>query len=295
MNAEMNLEDLRAFVMAASEGSLSGAARKLGVSVATAGRRIDALERRLGLPVLRRGPAGISLSEAGRRLLADAAPAIERLQDVERLSAALRVGAADPAIRISATEPIIAHVLAPALPSLFASSQVSVDLMTATAVADFDRHECDFAVRLFRPTGAALIAKRMPDVFMGLFASPDYLAGRDPALLDLRDETLLIMSQVYGRIAEVEWVERHELEPAARLVSSSSFGLLQAARAGVGIAIAPQFLAAGLTPVAAPLIPPRQCWVVFHADTRRSRPHRQVLDWLTKALTSALARRELRD
>ena len=266
----MNLEDVRAFVAIAEAGSLSGGARRLGLSVATAGRRIDALERAVGVPLLRRGKTGVSLSEAGRKLLATARPAIDRLGDVERVGAALKAGRAAPAIRISATEPIIAQVLAPALPKLLEQAEVVVELLTATAVANFDRHECDIAVRLFRPTGDTLVARRMPDIALGLFAAPDYLAGRDPASLILGDERLLMISDSYGRIAEVEWVARHGFEDATIVKSSSSLGLLQAARAGTGIALAPCFLAQGLVAIPAPPIPARQCWLVSHADTKHS-------------------------
>ena len=284
----MNLEDVRAFVVIAEAGSLSSGARKLGLSVATAGRRIDALERAVGLPLLRRGKTGVSLSDAGLKLLGSARPAIDRLGDVERVGAALRAGRSDPAIRISATEPIISQVLAPALPRLLEEAAVVVELLTATAVANFDRHECDIAVRLFRPTGDTLVARRMPDIALGLFAAPKYLAGRDPASLVLERERLLVISDTYGRIAEVEWVARHGFADAAILRSSSSLGLLQAARAGAGIVLAPRFLAQGLVAVPAPPIPARQCWLVSHADTKRSPRHRVVKNWVADALKAAI-------
>lgn len=284
----MNLEDLRAFVAVSRAGSLSRGARVLGISVATTGRRIDALEQAVGMPLLRRGRAGVSLSDAGRRLLATAEPAIDRLGDVARVAVALKAGAVDPPVRLSATEPVITQVLAPALAALFAQGPVTIEFQTATAVADFDRHECDVAVRLFRPSGDTLVARRMPDIAMGLFASPGYLAGRDPASLVLAEERLLVMSEAYGRIAEVEWVRRHALESAAIVTSSSSQALLKAACANVGIAIAPTFLAGGLTAIPAPPIPPRQCWLVAHVDTRRSPRHRQVTDWAAETLRCAL-------
>lgn len=285
----MDLEDLRSFVIVADAGSLSAGARRLGISVATIGRRIDGIERAVGLPLLRRGKAGVSLSEAGRRLLGSARPALDRLHEVERLGAALRNGASDPPIRISATEPIVAQVLAPALSTLLAGAPITVELSTTTRVEDFDRHECDIAVRLFRPIGNSLVARRMPDITLGLFASEAYLAGRNPAALSLSEERLLLISDSYGQIAEVEWAIKYGLHVRAAVRSSSSSGLLEAARAGVGIALAPNFLAGDLVPVRAPPIPPRQCWLVSHADTRRSPSHRRVLEWAATSLRQAMS------
>lgn len=284
----MNFDYLRIFVTVADAGSLTGAARKLDLSVATVGRRIDALEQAVGFPLLRRGKSGISLSEAGRRLLESARSATERVTQVELLAGALRAGRVEPAVRISATDPVITQILAPALLALLQSARIAVEMQTSSGVADFDRHECDLAVRLFRPTGDHLVARRMPDIELALFASPTYLAARDPASLTLADERMLLLSNSYGPIAEVAWAARHGLDHAAALVSSSSFALLQAARAGAGIAIAPRFLADQLVEVPAPSIPPRQCWLVWHADSRRSPLHRKVIAWAADALTSAL-------
>jgi DNA-binding transcriptional LysR family regulator len=230
----------------------------------------------------------VSLSDAGRRLLDSARPAIDRLREVERVGAALKAGSSEPAIRISATEPIISHVLMPALPRLFAAGPMLIEMLTATAVADFDRHECDIAVRLFRPTGDTLVARRMPDIAIGLFAADRYLAGRDPADLSLDCEVMLVMSDSYGQIAEVQWAMRQGIHASAMVRSSSSMGLLQAARAGVGIALAPSFLAQNLIPIPAFPIPPRQCWLVSHTDTRRTPRHRRVLDWAAESLTRSL-------
>lgn len=286
----LNFEDLRVFVAVVEAGSLTGGSRRTGLSVATTGRRIDALERTVGVPLLRRGRAGVSLSDAGRRLLASARPAIERMGEVQRVGAALGDGRGEPAIRISATEPIVSHVLAPALPALFAEGRVHVELITATAVADFDRHECDIAVRLFRPTGSTLVARRLPDIALGLFAARRYLAGRDAATLVLHQERLLVIADTYGRIAEVEWIARQGLENAIWLASSSSLALLQAALAGAGIAVAPRFLADGLVAVAAPPIPSRQCWLVSHADTKRSARHRLVKNWVAETVKRSIQR-----
>jgi DNA-binding transcriptional LysR family regulator len=289
LGLRLNLEDLKTFMVVAETGSLSAGARKLDMSVATVGRRIDALEEFVGCALLRRGRAGISLSEAGRRLLESARPPMDRLADVARLAAALKAASGDPPLRISATEPIVSQVLAPALPLLRRQADITVELLTSTGVANFDRHECDLAVRLFRPTGDNLLARRLPDIEMGLFASASYLAGRDPESLVLGEEHLLLISDSYGRIAEVGWAAQHGLDAAAIMKSSSSSALIQAARAGAGIAIAPRFLAGDLCAIAAPAIPPRQCWLVSHVDARRSRRHRLTAAWVAGAFKAAVA------
>lgn len=287
----MNWEDLKHFIAVAEAGSLSGGARKTGVSAATIGRKIGQLERDLGVSLLRRSAGGITLSRAGSKIFNSAQKSAEALYEIQRIAAATRASG-DLPVRISATEPIVSEILAPALPLLWQQlPPAKVSLIASTAVASFTRQEADIAVRMFRPAGDNLIARRLVNIELGCFAATAYLDRRRPEKIDIGREKLLVFDDSYGEIAEVKWVRDRGLQGAVALSSTSSRTLMQAARAGAGIAIAPRFLAArmGLVEVPAPRIPTRQCWLVSHADSKSSQTIMQTKEWVVAAMRAAVS------
>lgn len=80
----MDLNDLQLFVAAAQAGSLSEAARRIGVPLPTLSRRVRRLEHELGLRLMERGPQGLALTPAGTQLLSDAGPALSQLSQAEQ-------------------------------------------------------------------------------------------------------------------------------------------------------------------------------------------------------------------
>lgn len=291
----MNWDDLRIFHVVAGARTLSAAARQLGTSVATIARRMSALETALGVRLLDRTPAGVSLTPPGRALLERAASAAEAMDGVDRLAAALRTRDWQEPVRISATEPFISEVLAPALPRLLASEPgLRIDLSASNEVVSLSAREADVAVRLARPVGDSLVARRLPGLEMGLFASREYLAGRRPAGIDLRAERLLGFGTNYGRIPEVAWMEDAGLAMAVSIHSSSVRTLLNATIAGSGISLLPRLLAAShpeLIEIPPPRpMPTRPVWVVTHRDLRGVRPIRAVRDWIVAAFTEVSRR-----
>jgi DNA-binding transcriptional LysR family regulator len=214
------------------------------------------------------------------------------MDDVDRLAAGLRASDWPEPVRVSATEPFISEILAPALPRLLAvAPELRIDLSATTNVVSLAAREADVAVRFARPVGDSLVARRLPSLELGLFAARTYLAGRRPAAVDPRHERLLGFDASYGRIAEVAWMEDAGLAAAVAVRSSSTRALLNATAAGAGIALLPRLLAAALpdlVEIPAPLpIPQRAVWLVTHRDLRRARPLRLVRDWIAEAFRSA--------
>src|SRR5260221_1405109 len=115
----MQWDDLRCFIAVADAGTLSAAARRAGLSVATVGRRLDAFEAALGLRLVDRSPDGAELTGSGRKVLTLARAGADQLSQIERMATALRQGEWSNPVRITATEPIVSEVLAPALPMLW--------------------------------------------------------------------------------------------------------------------------------------------------------------------------------
>jgi DNA-binding transcriptional LysR family regulator len=287
--------DLQLLLAVARNASFGAAARRLGVAAPTVGRRVDALERALGLRLIERQSSGARVTPEGARIVALAEQAEERLAELERTALTLREGRA-PAVRVSATESVIAERLAPALPQLFARDpQLRVDLSSVAAIVSLARGEADLAIRMVRPTGNSLIARRLATIRLGLYASRGYLAGRRPEQLALSDERLLGFDDSYGLIPELQWMRDAGLEAAVALRCSSTRALALAAAGGVGIALLPAALAerAGLLEIPAPRpIPARTPWLVMHAQSRSWPALRTVAAWVVQAFAETSPGRE---
>lgn len=132
--------------------------------------------------------------------------------------------------------------------------------------------EADVAVRMSRPEGNSLLAKKLPEQRLGLFASAAYLRGRDPALLNLGSERLIVYDDSYGRLPELEWLVAAGLERQVAMRTGSTRALIAATKAGIGIGLLPIWVARaeGQTELPAPAgIPGRAPWLVVHPDLRR--------------------------
>jgi len=279
----LDWEAIRCFVAVARRGSLSEAADELGMSIPTISRRIDGLETQLALKLLQRGPRGARLTEAGHAILQVAEPGARQLSQIARRARALQEGPNLPAVRISATESVIADVLAPRLDRLRAQDpSISIDLEVSNDIANLNAGRTDVAIRMVRPAEETLMARRLPVIRLGLFASPDYLKGKDLDRLVLSDEHLVWLDRQYGEIAENIWLKAQGLEASIRFSSSSVRALLNAAVAGVGIAPLPAYAArkAGLMEVPHRAMPERQPWLVFHRDTKTNPRLQLVRDWI---------------
>lgn len=268
----MDSKDLSWLLDVAQAGSLSAAAKGHGVAVSTVARRLDALEGTLKLRLLDRRRDGVRLTRDGERIATIAASVVDGIGRLELAAAAMRGGGKEPVI-VSATEFIVSDVLAPALPRLWARHPaLKVDLRAQAQVVSLAGREADLAVRMSRPEGASLLAKKLPTQKLGLFASRDYLAGRDPATLDLSCERLIVYDDSYGRLSELDWLSLCDLNRAVFARTGSTRGLLSAAVAGAGIALLPVVFAkqAALVEVSAPVpLLSRNPWLVVHRDVRR--------------------------
>jgi DNA-binding transcriptional LysR family regulator len=292
MNDRIQWDDVRCFLEVAAAGSMTAAASRAGLSVATVARRVEALERSQDLVLLHRRPSGAELSDAGRRIAEVAAAGAEHLAQLPRVARALRTAPAVEPVRVSATAAMVEEVLAPALQAFVAANPgVPIVLTVANQAVNLHRREADLAIRMVRPTDETLLARKLPAVEIALFASAAYLGGRKPDAINLHEERLLGFDDTFGDIPEVRWMREQELEAQLLLRCTSTTALLRAAVDGIGIALLPRFLARRhrLVEIVAKPVPARQPWLVFHRDLRSVGAVRRVRDWVLAACRDAVA------
>jgi len=165
----------RAFLVTAEEGSLSAAARALGMTQPTLGRQVDALEEELGVALFERAGRGLVLTPSGLELL-DHVREMGTAANKISLAASGQSQEIEGTISISASEAYSTYLLPPFLERLRREQPgISVRIIGTNEAADLQRREADIAVRNFRPEQPDLIARKLLDEPGGLWATPAYL------------------------------------------------------------------------------------------------------------------------
>ena len=287
-----NWDDLRIFLAAARSGSLSAASRTLGSSQPTLGRRIDALEQRLGVRLFQRHAQGLTLTDDGRRIL-------QVVEDMDAAAAGLGRATRGDAerlagrVRIAAPEGLAVRVLAPALTG-FMQRHPELDLVLdpAASSADLVRGEADLAVRLYRPEVPDLVVRHIREMGFGLYATPGYLQrhGVPACAEELPRHRFIGYGERLRDHPENAWLENLVGGEGFTLRSDNTLTRLTAACAGLGIAVLPHLLVSGcaLQQLLPNVVPPaRAIWLVVHRDLQRVARCRLVMDFLADTLVVA--------
>jgi DNA-binding transcriptional LysR family regulator len=284
----------RAFLAVITEGSLSAAARALGLTQPTLGRQIAELERTLGVALFTRSPQGLKPTDAAL----DLAPHAQAMAGAASAMARAASGAGNAArgvVRLTASEIIGAEVL----PRILADFRplhpgVVVELSLDNQQQDLLRGAADIAVRMVRPTQDALVARRLADTHLGLYAHRRYVeANGAPATLEqLRDHPLIGFDRGTPFLRGL--VQRLPVSPAGfAFRADSDLAQLAALRAGFGIG----FVQIGIARRDPDLIPvcPGQLgfdlpvWLVMHEDLRATLRMRAMFEHLADGLAAFLA------
>ncbi len=175
-NIDFDWTKVRAFLVAAEEGSFSAAARALNMAQPTLGRQIEALEQDLGVTLFERAGRGIQLTPSGVELLEYA----RRMGDAAgafSLAAHGQSQAIEGRVSIAAAEMFAATDLPPLIAELREiEPYLEIELVVSNHASDLQRREADIALRYFRPTEPDLYARKILDVQAQLYASERYLA-----------------------------------------------------------------------------------------------------------------------
>ena len=178
MGKSVSWDDQRVFLAVLDEGSLAGAARRMGLSHPTVRARIEALEQALGTVLFTRSVNGLTATDAAQALR-DAAQTMAMASELFVRQASAPPGKATGTVRISVSEFMGVEVLPAMLKSVRAHyPQIRIELSLTNVAEDVLAQEVDIAVRTVAPKQAALVARKVASVPIGLFASRDYVERR---------------------------------------------------------------------------------------------------------------------
>jgi len=284
-------DDYRYFLAVADEGSLSAAARRLGTSQPTVGRRVAGLEERLEVRLFERHQQGYSPTPAGEAIL-DLARRLESdFRDI-----GLRVKGQDTrlvgTVAVSTPESMGAVWLIPKLPRFRnLHPDIRIEVHLAATNADITMGEADLALRFDRPgDDEILLARKVGHARFGLYASTGYLRrhGTPLTMEDLRRHAIIGPA---GRLVETripEWLG--DAGKCDVLACNSMLGTFAAVEAALGIGVLPHYMAQSERRL--PRLLPGifegglDLWLVVHPHTRRAAKIQAVLSFLSEELSA---------
>lgn len=285
----MDWDDVRFFLAAAQAGSLSVAARMLGVSVATVGRRVERLEESLGVPMLHRGPHGVTLSAEGEVMLERAHSVEQAVHDLWRASHMQRGGEEIMGtVTISMINSMV-HMLLNVRLAAFLEQHPGLELTMRGEPhkAQLATLEADIVVRASRPQESDAVARRVMQLGYGVYAHPEYLE-RGVEQVD-KEPVYHVVSYVtqLARTPEMLWLREHYATHRWSLRLNTMVEIVAAVKAGVGVGLIPHVLATEelVCLERASGFGMREIWVATHRDLQHVPRVRVVMDYIIEVLS----------
>ncbi len=281
----MNWDDVRIFLAVARSGQILGAAKRLGLNHATVARRLTSLERDLRAQLLTRRPSGTELTRAGEEFLL-AAERMEAEMDGARAAVGEASLSISGTVRVGAPDGFGVAFLAPRLGELTRQHpDLTIELVPVPRSFSLSRREADIAVTVERPDQGRLVAARLVDYRLGLYASRNYIAenGMPETVEELARHNLV--GYVEDLLASPSLAYASEISRDFRphFAVSSALGQTEAVRSGAGIGILHAFIARTHDDLV-PVMPERQIrrayFTIYHESMRSLRRIETVVKFI---------------
>jgi DNA-binding transcriptional LysR family regulator len=238
-------DDLRLVLAIARAGNLVAAADALSVNHSTVFRRLNAVEKDIGAKLFERLVAGYQPTEAGHRLIATAELMEEQALALDRELTGRDTRLAGK-LRVTASETMGFRILTDEIAAFRKQHPgILVELAVDNRVYDLSRREADVALRASRPAQGDLFGRKLVDIRWAVFASAGYLRSNDaPVTLKTLGKHQVIGWGEAAPTLAAQWIAAHVPQDAIGYRSSGLINQFMAARAGIGLALLPTYLAA---------------------------------------------------
>jgi len=297
---DLDLNNIAVFVHTVRTGSFAAAGRRLGMPPNTVSRRVQQLEAQLGTRLLQRSTRKLSLTPSGRRVFDGCAGSID---EIDRTRMEVSDTGMEPrgTVRVAAPADFFAHFdMGDIAQFLLRHPLVRLDFVLSDTRTDLIAESIDVALRVGHLHDSSLVARRLGDSYQLLVASPAYLdrAGMPQAIEALEQHECIGAPAVGERTRwHLEGPDgSHEVMVAGRFHANSSHSQLQAARAGLGIALLPfSAVAADLASTTLIHILPRYrhdqggAWAVYPSRRHLSLAAKTLTEFVTTKLASKLS------
>jgi DNA-binding transcriptional LysR family regulator len=277
--------DLRLVLAVGEAGTLLGGARALGVDHSTAFRRLNTLEKRLGVRLFERRRDGYAPTAAGEAMIATAARVDAEIVDLERRLAGADVRPSGT-VRLTTTDTGV-NLLTPLFGAFRdAHREITLEIAVANSFFTLSRRDADVAIRPSADVPDDLIAHRTATVATALYAARSYLVAS--ARRALAEQQWIGPDDSLSHLGSARWMRQHV--PPERVVyrANSLIALQAAARAGLGVAPLPCYLGDADPELARVRGPIEEMavslWVLMHPDLKRVARIRAFVDFIVHEL-----------
>ena len=284
MDLEWN--DLTVILAICRTGSLSGAARTLGLNHSTIFRKINTIEEKTGVRFFERLPDGYAMTDAGQTALRYAERIESEVHALSRevLGQDMRL---QGKIRVTAPEGLTIYMA----PKLFADfcrahPEVSIDIVGGSSAVDLTRREADIAIRATSKPPDTSLGKKVGDFRFAIYASPEYLKRMKDAPLQEQDWSMITGSVEW--LVPLLWKKKTHGEQRVVFSSSNAIAVLNAAAEGMGCTMMPCYLGdvenrlVRVTNLIEPLT--LEFWILTHPDLRHTARVKALMAYLYHAL-----------
>ena len=287
---QLDWNQLKAFLETAETGSLSAAARKLGLTQPTLSRQVAAIEQRMGVTLFERVGKTMALTTTGLDLL-EHARAMGAAADALRLAATGRSEALGGVVSVSASDAVAAYLLPPLVQQLREQEPgIAIEVIASNALSDLLRREADIAVRHVKPEQPELIARLIRETAANFYASENWVkAHGHPRTAEEAARLPFIGSDRSGRF--LAYLRQHGLpltEANFSCYADHSVAHWALVRQGMGIGAMMDEIAQQTPGMVRVLdeVPPVlfPIWLVTHRELRTSRRIRVVFEALALGL-----------
>jgi DNA-binding transcriptional LysR family regulator len=281
----------RAFLVTAEEGSLSAAARSLGMTQPTLGRQVSALEAELGVALFEREGRGLKLTPSGLaliehvRIMGDAANNLS-------LTASGQSQSIEGKICITASEDDAVFILPPIIAKLRnVYPGIKIEVVASNKTIDLRRREADIAIRGYRPTQHDLIARKINKVFGYLYATKEYInnIGNPTSFEDLNNAEFIGFNSTFEMINYLKKLGLNLTQKNFYLLAENRIVQWELVKLGLGIGILPDYMGESNSNISKvlPLQKPLEgeLWLVTHRELKMNQRIRVVYDFLALELS----------
>jgi DNA-binding transcriptional LysR family regulator len=281
---DLDWDDLRYFLRAVREKTLAGAARAMGVEHTTIGRRLTALERALGAPIVLRGADGVHPTPLGGRL-------IPLAEQVERAVTAVRDLAQAHRGRVRLAVPSgFTSLFTAGLARLCTEHPgLSLELVSGAHPVDLKKGEADMAIRSGPVVDKELVARKLCEAGFSLYAADAYLA-RHPAPSDPNDlagHEVIAYDPSLAAVPAARWIEERAPNATIVLRSREMTDMVAAACGGAGLAVLPCMLGdaePGLRRLTPSVLAQRPLSLIYRREAKLSGHVRAVIGFVLQVI-----------
>lgn len=288
MNEQLNSwDDLRFVLAVARGGSLSAAARALQVSHPTVFRRINQIERQLGVRLFDRGQSGYTPTAAGEELAALAGRVEADVRIIERQIAGRDLRPSGT-VRVTTTDTLLIGLLSGHFAHFRQNfPEIELEVAISNEVFSISRRDADVAIRPSRDVPDELLGRRLSGIAMAIYVPRELSTGRAPTE-DPTDGPWVGLDASLSYHPLARWLKTSGRDRQVVYRVNSMLGCCDAVRSGLGVGVLPCYLgdrAQELTRFGAPIEAlSSELWLLTHPDLRRTARIRAFLDFLDTAL-----------